>query len=118
MELNTIELAILAEIANYNAKQYPFVKVHLPYLRVKSRKRTGVGVYVYFEYVSVDKLIFSYDTDYLVLSSDRKLMIDGLKYGLNYEINIIDGKFDFLEIVTNGETWDGEFGDFEFQSVQ
>lgn len=45
-------------------------------------------------------------------------MIDGLKYGLNYEINIIDGKFDFLEIVTNGETWDGEFGDFEFQSVQ
>lgn len=112
-DLNTLEKAIVNEIANYNDKQYFFIKSHLPFLRVKSRENTGVGIYVNFEYVPGGELIIP-DIDDIALSSDKTLELEGLKYGLNYELNITKGKIDFLELVTNGESWDGGFGKFQF----
>lgn len=114
-DLNKLEQAIINEIANYNEEQYSFVRNHLPFLRVKSRENTGVGMYVSFEYIFENEpLIILSDIDDLALSSDKSLELDLLKYGLNYELNITKGKIDFLELVTNGESWDGRFGKFKF----
>ncbi|MEO5906476.1 MAG: hypothetical protein ABIQ11_07110 [Saprospiraceae bacterium] len=113
-DLNILEQAIVNEIANYNEKQYSFVRSHLPFLRVKSRENTGVGMYVNFEYISGNEPITLSDIDVIALSSDKSLELDVLKYGLNYELNITKGKIDFLELVTNGESWDGGFGKFRF----
>ena len=111
-ELNELELAIIKEISRFNMRN-AFLKEHLPYLKVKSREETGVGMYVNFEYISMDSSIVKSNKD-MVLSSNKMLEIDGLKYGLNYELNIIKGKIVFLELVTNGELWDGKFRHFKF----
>lgn len=112
-DLSMLEQAILNEIANHNEQQYPFVKRQLPFLSVKYREKTGVGIYVKFEYVPVNKTTIPNIGD-IALSSDKSLDLDVLKYGLNYELNITNGEIDFLELVTNGESWDGEYGKFKF----
>lgn len=112
-DLNQFELAIISEIVNSNEKRYPFLRDHFPFLKVKSREKTGVGMFINFEYSPVGELLVS-DKDDLALSSDKVLELDVLKYGLNYELNITKGKIDFLELVTNGESWDGSFGEFKF----
>jgi hypothetical protein len=33
--------------------------------------------------------------------------MDGLQYGLGYEVNIMKGKIKFIELFTYGEEWDG-----------
>ena len=40
--------------------------------------------------------------------------MDGLKDGLNFEIDITDGRINFIEIVSNGESWDGSINNFIF----
>lgn len=112
--LNALEIAILNEIAESNSKQYPLLKNHLNYIRVKSREYTGVGAYVSFDYLSKYQKSIIINEEHLVLSSEKMLEINLLQYGLNYEINITNGKIDFLEIATNGEPWDGDFGEFRF----
>jgi hypothetical protein len=113
-DLNQFELAIVNEIAKSNEENFSFIKNHLPYLKVKSRKKTGVGMYVNFEYVQMDESLIARNKDDIALSSYKGLELDVLVYGLNYELNITEGKIDFLELVTNGESWDGEFGNFKF----
>ena len=111
--LNMLETSIINEIIEYNKGDRDFIKAHLPFVRVKSRDITGVGVYVNFEY-SREELEFVSDTKKnIVLSSDKSLEIDTLKYGVNYELNITDGKLDFLELVTNGESWDGNYESYD-----
>ena len=78
-------------------------------LKVKNREYTGVGSYTHFQYDS--SKILTKDT---AISSRKRLLIKGLEHELTYELNLTDGKIDFLEIVTNGDDkWDGKVKDFE-----
>ena len=52
---------------------------------------------------------------FIALSSNYSLQMEGLSYGLSYEIAVTNGQIDFLEIVTNGEDWDGLIRDFWFE---
>lgn len=116
-DLNILENSIIKEIIEFNKEDCGLIKAHLPYIKVKSRENTGVGVYVNFEYPhrTADFLI---DTSKnMILSSDKSLEIDTLKYSINYELNITDGKLDFLELVTNGESWDGNYTSFDFEEI-
>lgn len=113
-KLNILEQAIISEIIKFNEEQYPFIKDHFFYLIVKSRENTGVGMYINFDYLPVINSLISFEED-IILSSNKGLEIDVLEYGLNYELNITKGKIDFLELVTNGEFWDGSFSKFRFE---
>ncbi len=116
-DLNLLEQAIISEIVNFNKKKYPFIKNHVPFLKVKSRESTGVGVYINFNYVhKKGELLIDKNQNDIVLSSDKDLKINILKFGLNYELVIINGKFNFLELVTNGESWDGNYDFFKFDA--
>ncbi len=113
-ELNLLEKATLDEIASFNFKKYPFIKKHIPYLRVKSRKTTGVGIYVTFEYLIKYESLANLIKEDIFLSSKKSLKLDNLKYELNYELNITRGKIDFLEFVTNDESWNGSYKFFKW----
>ncbi len=113
-DLNKLERAIINEIIEFNKQNYPFISKHIPYLSVKFRKTTGVGMYVYFEYSKKGINFEINNFENICLSSDKSLKLDNLKYDINYEINISKGKLDFLELVTNGESWDGSYKTFNF----
>lgn len=113
-DLNKLEKAIINEIVEFNKKKYSTIRTHVPYLNVKSRENTGVGIFVYFGYSEEGSNLKMDNSEDIYLSSDKSLELDVLKYGLNYELNITNGKIDFLELVTNGEDWDGGYGDFKF----
>jgi|TARA_B110000967_G_C18892861_1_gene568548 hypothetical protein len=113
-KINKIEKAILMEVARFNIKEYPCIEEHINYLTIKNRERTGVGQYIYFSYLESDLEIQNCMSKDTTLSADRSLEIDTLEFGLNYELNITKGRLDFLELVTNGEDWNGDVGKFEF----
>ncbi len=114
--LNKLERAIISEIVKFNKKEYSSIELHIPYLNIKFREATGIGMYVHFEY-SKEGGNFNIDnSEEICLSSNKQLELDNLEYGLNYELNITNGKFDFLELVTNGEDWDGSYEYFEFSN--
>ncbi len=96
--LNELEIAILQAIIKDNQDSYPFLKVHFPYLFVKSREFTGVGEYSNFGY---SKEVDESDIN-TQLTSSKRLLVDNLKYEVCYVLAITNGKIDFLEIVTNG----------------
>jgi hypothetical protein len=75
------------------------LKEHFPYLYVSSREYTGIGIYTNFAYT---KQFIPSDIK-ILLSSDKKLFADRLENELTYAIDITDGRFNFLEIVSNGE---------------
>lgn len=113
-ELNKFERAIINEVIGFNDKEYSTLIKHLPYLNIKSRENTGVGMYVYFEYSEEAINLELNNFDNTCLSSNKHLELDNLEYGVNYELNITGGKVDFLELVTNGENWDGNHENFKF----
>ncbi len=113
-DLNILEQAILDEIATYNEKQYPDIRGCLTHLKIRYRENTGVGIFLHFEQISEKDLIVPFNEANIVLSSDKYLELDTLDYGLNYELNITNGQIDFLELVTNGESWNGSFKEFRF----
>jgi len=115
--LNLLEQAIINEIAEFNKSEYSFIKEHLPHLRIKSREDTGVGMYVYFKYSEEEVNLEMNNSEDTCLSSDKSLELDVLEYGVNYELNITNGKIDFLELVTNGEDWDGKYENFNFSNL-
>jgi hypothetical protein len=88
----------------------PEIKTHIPYLRVKSRKATGVGMYVHFAYTEEAKSINYINK--LYTSTSGYLKMEGLKDGLINDINFTDGKLDFIELVTYDEPWDGVIREF------
>lgn len=115
-DLNKLERAIINEIIEFNKKEYVSLRIHVPYLSIKSRETTGVGMYVHFEYSKEGVNLEMNNSEDICLSSDKSLELDTLDYGLNYELNITKGKIDFLELVTNGEDWDGNCKNFKFSN--
>ncbi|MCC9044162.1 hypothetical protein LNQ81_15935 [Myroides sp. M-43] len=106
--MNEFELAVL----NSLAKDYPFLKEHIPYLRIKNREITGVGMYVNFVY-SQEIKISNRDFYNVSLSTNENIEVESLEYGLGFELDITDGKVNFIEFITYGENWDGVINKFK-----
>ena len=106
--LNNFELAVLDKISN----EYPFLKSHIPFLQVKSRELTGVGLFVNFSYQEGSVGYQEIPGGFVALSSNASLLVEGLKYEVAYEIAVTNRKIDFLEVVANGEDWDGTVRNF------
>jgi hypothetical protein len=106
-ELNKLEFSILERLSI----KYPFIKEHIPYLKVSSRENTGVGMYVNFIYDNPNNKALYVEIDNSSISTNETIEIDGLLYGLSYEVDISDGKIKFLELVTYGEDWNGAVSD-------
>ncbi len=110
--LNDFELAILDKIA----VRYPFLQSHIPLIKVKERKTTGVGMYVDFCYASSSNGFHPIPDNYIALSNENAhLHMEGLEHGLVYEIAVEKGQIDFLELVTYDEAWDGTIKKFWFE---
>ncbi len=110
-KLSKLESAVLERLAN----TYPFLKKQIPYLMVKDRKATGVGMYVNFEYLNNSEDFEDMTVPYLALSTNENIEMEGLEYGLGFEVDITNGKIKFIEFITYGEdTWDGSLGEFRF----
>ena len=108
--LNNIEIAILKAIIEENQDKYPFLKTHFPYIFIKNREYTGLGVYSNFEY----SRIFEESNINTTLSSSKELTVANLENELTYVLDITNGKINFLEIVTNGnDSFEGEIIDFK-----
>jgi hypothetical protein len=106
-KLNELEFTLLEKLSN----KYPLLKEHIPYLRVKNREITGVGMYVKFCYLEPieDKNINIPDGS---LSANENIEIESLKNGLGYEVDISKGKVNFIEFITYNEEWDGSISNF------
>lgn len=110
--LNSLEIALLKSIVEENGERYPFLVSHIPYLKVKNRELTGVGSYSNFEYLQpVNESAIN-----TLLSSQKRLLISGLKTELSYVLDITNGKINHLEIVTNdNEEWNGKTENFTLE---
>ena len=97
--LNLLELSILEAILEENKNKYPLLLSQIPLLKVINREYTGVGLYSNFSYVEFVK---EEEVINDLLSSKKKLIIEGVKNELSYVLDISKGKIKFLEIVTNG----------------
>lgn len=104
-ELREKELLLLNTLIDGNTEKFGFLKSHLDFITVESRKTTGIGLYVNFGYLK------EFDEEEFVnalISAEQKLITPSLKNELTYCLDITNGKMDFLEIATNGnEIWDG-----------
>ncbi|PGH39187.1 MAG: hypothetical protein CRN43_10685 [Candidatus Nephrothrix sp. EaCA] len=103
-ELNKLELSILERLSI----NYPSIKGHIPFLRVESRENTGVGMYINFSYINPVEKLLDLGIENTSICTNEIIEMDGLKYGLGYEVDITDGKIKFIEIFTYGEEWDGD----------
>lgn len=100
-QLNEFELAILHRLSESN----PEIKKHIPYLRVKERKTTGTSMRINIAYAAGSDTL-----DYIKkmhLSATGYLKMDGLTDGLIDNTGVINGRIDFIELVTYDEPWDG-----------
>jgi len=79
---------------------------HLPFVSIERAEITGVGMYVHLVYdqTTPENLNKLPSTSW---STNENIEIRGLEYGLGYEINNTNGKLDFMEFFTYGESWDG-----------
>jgi hypothetical protein len=108
-KLNNFELKVLELVSS----KYPSLRNHIPYLRVARRKYTGVGIFVYFNYLEPPDDLKSLELLIDTLSTWDQIKIKGLKYDLSWEVVITDGRINFIEFVTNGnEAWDGSVNNF------
>ena len=105
-ELNPIEITLL----NGLVEKYPMLKPHLDVLKVSSRKSTGTGLIVTFEYENGE---LEFDETNALFSNEENIELKKLKKGLNYVIDITMGKIESLEFSTYEEKWDGVIGDFK-----
>jgi hypothetical protein len=110
-QLNQFELSILNNIA----KEYPVLKIHIPFLIVISREITGVGMYVHFDYLNQSNDLPLIVSSFHALSANETLVMEGLKNGLAYEISTTNGLIDFMELATCDEDWDGAIRKFWFE---
>lgn len=107
--LNKFEKEVLERLSN----KYEHLKEHIPFLVVKSREYTGVGLYMNFEYIkNVERLPIKEDS----LGIDDYIIMEGLENELIFELDISDGLMNFLEFVTCGENWDGTIKNYSFES--
>jgi len=106
-KLNKLEKSILERLAT----KYPNIKFQIPSLEVQSREITGVGMYINLSYRNPIGKMLDLEIDNASISTNETIEIEGLKYGLGYEVDVTDGKLKFIELVTYGEEWDGNISD-------
>lgn len=112
-ELNSLESAIFSSLA----QKYPLINNHLPFLIVKNRKATGVGMYVDFDYSIPEPIVLNIENK--AISNNEVIRMNGLVNGLQYEVNIEGGKLLYMELVTlGGEHWDGLIRSFVMEPFQ
>lgn len=103
-ELNEFERTYLNRVASH----YPMLKSHLPYLRIKDRETTGVGMFINICYHPDDIELMPVETGSSgTINSNETINVDNLEYGLAEQVDIQDGRVNFIELVTYGEAWDG-----------
>jgi hypothetical protein len=109
-DINILEKSLLEAVLHDNQTNYPFLIEHFQCLKLKDREYTGVGTFSNFEY-SRDLKFGSLNK---LLSSEKRLFIDGVENEVTYVLAITDGRIDFLELVTNNdEIWNGEVTGFQ-----
>lgn len=108
--LNDLELIILEKAA----ENHPAIKNHIPFLRVLNRECTGVGVYVNFTYFNENITLDPIEPLNTVLGTNERIGLPGLKYGLCFELDITEGKINFIELATLGEAWNGSTLNYYF----
>ena len=69
--LTNLEKAILEKIASAPQNRHLFIEKHLPFLVVKSRNLTGVGMYVYFDDSSPSEVLSESLNEQEVFSSNH-----------------------------------------------
>jgi hypothetical protein len=117
-ELSTLEKAVVSHIAFDSANDHLSIASHLPYLTVRSREKTGVGMYINFDDATPDSVSLDRPSNDVVISSNQIIQLDTLKDGLGFALYLRDGKLKFLELFTYGsEIWDGSYGSIQFVSI-
>lgn len=105
-ELNDLEITLL----NGLTTKYPSLKSHIPHLKVEQREITGAGMCVNLVYTNFN----GESEDINALFSNGEIIeVENLKNGLCYVIDVTGGKIEFIELVTYGENWNGQFTDFK-----
>lgn len=112
LKLNKLEKSILDRLAT----KYPNIIFHMPYLEVVSREITGVGMYINFTYSKPIEKSLNLGAKNISISTNESIELEGLKFGLCYEVDVSEDKIKFIELVTYGEEWDGNILDnFSFK---
>jgi len=110
-KLNTLEKAILNEIAN----TYPELSSHIESIRITKRELTGVGSYTNF--APIEEPIKVVD-NLQILNLNKLINIPSIEHGLGAHIEMKNGIPEFLEIYTYGNSsWDGTYDQFNFTRV-
>jgi hypothetical protein len=109
--LKNFELSVLKRLS----KRYPCINSHLPYLSVLSRECTGVGMYINFKYIEKGNQLKAIEPMNGAISTNETIVLANLKHGLCFEVDILNGKINFIELVTYGEEWDGSIQSFYFK---
>jgi hypothetical protein len=111
-KLNKLEKTILERLQT----KYPNIKFHLPLLEVESREITGVGMYINLSYCSPIEKKWDLEINDSSISTNETIILEGLKHGISYEVDVTSGKLRFIELVTHGEKWDGRISEnFSFE---
>lgn len=110
--LNELDLAILHRVAN----KASFLTDHIAFLKVRDRVVTGIGMYVNFVYSGDWESLKGIDPPNDLLTTNERIEIPNLKYGLGYVVDITEGRINFIEFITYGEEWDGSVPNFHFIS--
>jgi len=103
MTLSELESAILRQIASAPKNKHLAIEDHLPFLSVRSRDLTGVGMYVYFEDDSPSEILSDDLSLESIFSSLHILEMESLRYGLGYALSAENGRLKFLELFTYGD---------------
>ena len=93
-------------------EKYPSLESHIPYLKVKDREITKVGMMVNFEYTNAENELNFEDINAL-FSGGELIEIKSLKQGLSYVIDVTAGQISYIEFTTYAENWNGQFGDYK-----
>lgn len=109
--LNKLEFAIIQEVLKYNIGNKDLIKIlhHIVYIKIRNRDFTGVGFFINFKYdknIKIDKNIN------LSLSSEKNIKFKGFDDYFSFELDITKGKFNYLEIITYSNGWNGKYNSF------
>ncbi len=106
-ELNEIETTLLTGLTN----KYPTLLPHIPFLKVKERKKLAFGMSIIFEYVDFDSPREDLNA---LFSNEENIALKNLKKGLNYVIDVTDGEITSIDFSTyDNENWNGKWDDFK-----
>lgn len=118
-KMTKIEKEIVERILSEYSKKYPKLVHQIPYLVVKSRELTGVGMYVGFVLKKEGELYLEEKLKDGVLGTNDIIKISSLKIGLGFVLYITKGRIDLLELFTYlDETWDGKYPDFKIERIE